>query len=248
LHTYAKGEHKVSVSSHDHGKWQTTVSSASGHRHTGTGVSALEKHLISKNKRYREGNEMDQVITEGHGLRFASPSRTQLAKVATYFSIGRATGGLGRIIISSAQGGPGNWFFDVTMNGENQFLDPRRLNNIIPAEVTVTAIGGPSVVPQKSSQDEIRNCIREMVEERLQRPFAEGLDELRTPAPADVDKAIHTKLMGRGFTVSSQGQHHQYTNAYGDASFHYKDGYWRVSKGSQSRRIGSNADMSKYLS
>lgn len=48
-HTYARGEHKVGVTGN---KWQTSVSSGSGHRTSGTGAASLAKHLASKASRY----------------------------------------------------------------------------------------------------------------------------------------------------------------------------------------------------
>ena len=48
-HTYASGEHKVGVSGN---KWETTVSSGSGHSTRGTGADSLAKHLASKASRY----------------------------------------------------------------------------------------------------------------------------------------------------------------------------------------------------
>jgi hypothetical protein len=113
-------------------------------------------------------DDMDDVITESVTLRFSCPSRVQLAKVANYFSIGRATGGLGKIIVRPVQGTMGNWYFDVSSNEENQFLNPNHMNNILPAEVTVTRMtGGPVPTTQTASQDETRNIIREMVEKKL---------------------------------------------------------------------------------
>jgi hypothetical protein len=62
----------------------------------------------------------------------------------------------------------GNWYFDVSSNEENQFLNPNHMNNILPAEVTVTRMtGGPVPTTQTASQDETRNIIREMVEKKL---------------------------------------------------------------------------------
>ena len=112
---------------------------------------------------------MDNTITEGHSLRFSSPSRTQLAKANTYFDIHKRQRGLGKVKVSLIQGMEGSWFFDVSSNEENQFLDPGKLNNILPADVTVTA-NGPPVDQQNASQDdrdEIRSTIREMVESKL---------------------------------------------------------------------------------
>ena len=48
-HTYAQGEHKVGVSGN---KWETKVSSGSGHSTRGVGGDSLAKHLGSKAKRY----------------------------------------------------------------------------------------------------------------------------------------------------------------------------------------------------
>jgi hypothetical protein len=198
-HTYAKGEHKVGISTRSDSNWETKTSSASGHKHTGSGAASLEGHLASKNKRYREGEDaMDDVITEAVTLRFSCPSRVQLAKVANYFSIGRATGGLGKIIVRPIQGTMGNWYFDVSSNEENQFLNPNHMNNILPAEVTVTRMtGGPVPTTQTASQDETRNVIRRMVEEKLKEA---GEEDNR---PFQVDEAW------RGRRGPTKQQHRQ---------------------------------------
>jgi hypothetical protein len=129
--------------------------------------SAVNSLLETRKKTPKDTN-MDDVITESVTLRFSCPSRVQLAKVANYFSIGRATGGLGKIIVRPVQGTMGNWYFDVSSNEENQFLNPNHMNNILPAEVTVTRMtGGPVPTTQTASQDETRNIIREMVEKKL---------------------------------------------------------------------------------
>ena len=119
--------------------------------------------------RYKEGvDTVDDVLTEGNSLRFSCPSRVQLSKAHMYFDVYvRNQSGLGNSKVSVMQGGQGNWFFDVTSHENNQFLDPSRLNGILPDGVTVTS--GPSVTvgPQTASQDEVRSAIREMVEKRL---------------------------------------------------------------------------------
>jgi hypothetical protein len=171
-HTYARGEHKVGVSSSDPSKWETAVSSASGHRTRGVGASTLDKHLASKNKRYKgyEGVDtaMDDVLTEGNSLRFSSPSRVQLSKAHVYFDVyTRNQSGLGNTKVSVIQGGQGNWFFDVTSHENNQFLDPGRLHGILPGGVAVTSGPPVTVGPQTASQDKARNAIQEMVEKLL---------------------------------------------------------------------------------
>jgi hypothetical protein len=131
---------------------------------------------VKKNPLAKETDMDDDVITESITLRFSCPSRAQLAKAANYFTIGRATGGLGKIIVRPIEGGMGNWYFDVSSNAENQFLNPNHMNNVLPAEVTVTRMtGGPVPTTQTASQDETRNIIREMVEKKL--------NELRSQNP-----------------------------------------------------------------
>jgi hypothetical protein len=107
------------------------------------------------------------VMSEAVTLRFSSPSRVQLAKAATYFGIGRATGGLGNIVVHPVQGVMGNWYFEITSNEDNQFMDPTRMHGVIPAEVTVTKTTGAPKTGQTASQDEVRKAILEMVEERM---------------------------------------------------------------------------------
>jgi hypothetical protein len=150
-------------------------------------IEAAGKNLLLQGKESMGMND-DDVITESVTLRFSSPSRTQLAKVANYFSIGRATGGLGKIIIRPIEGVMGNWSFELSSNDDNQFLDPSRMNGIIPAEVTVTrSTGGPISTTQVASQDETRNIIREMIQEALTAP---GIDE-------DITAIYHKAEKGR---------------------------------------------------
>jgi hypothetical protein len=52
-HTYQAGEHKIGVEAHSQ-KWESKVSSASGHSTQGVGVSQLDQHLTNKKKRYPE--------------------------------------------------------------------------------------------------------------------------------------------------------------------------------------------------
>jgi hypothetical protein len=153
---------------------------------------------------------MDDVITESVTLRFSCPSRVQLAKVANYFSIGRATGGLGKIIVRPVQGTMGNWYFDVSSNEENQFLNPNHMNNILPAEVTVTRItGGPIPTTQTASQDETRNIIRRMVEKKLK----EAGEGDNPPFPAESVPSSqyrqHYKLSKSGWLTDEEGNRHQ---------------------------------------
>jgi hypothetical protein len=169
-HTYAKGEHKVGVNNHNTSNWETQTSSASGHKHSGSGASSLDSHLASKNKRYKDNMEVGNTnaITEGVNLRFASPSRTQLAKAYVYFDIRRRQVGLAKVKVSTIQGAQGDWYFDVSSHEDDQSLDPKKLNGILPGEVTVTSGPTPLVLPQTASQDNIRNTIREMVNRKMQ--------------------------------------------------------------------------------
>lgn len=136
-------------------------------------AAAREKQKrFSKPSPPKESTEMDTtVITEGTNLHFASASRTQIAKPHVYFDVRRRQVGLDNVRVSKIQGVQGNWFFDVSSHENNQFLDPTRLHNILPADVTVTASAPPT--PQTASQDEVRNAIREMVEQRFNELIAE---------------------------------------------------------------------------
>lgn len=56
-HTFTRGEHRVSLKTNLGTMWSpywgTTVSCASGNRHTGNGSANLEKHLKYKARRYK---------------------------------------------------------------------------------------------------------------------------------------------------------------------------------------------------
>ena len=116
-------------------------------------------------------SKMDDVLTEANGLRFSSPSRTQISKAQIYWDcLRRNTPGLGAVKVSLIQGTQGNWFFDVASNRENQFLDPTKLNNIIPDGVTVSTVGPDVVQTINASQDgsaDARKAVLEMVEKRM---------------------------------------------------------------------------------
>jgi hypothetical protein len=129
---------------------------------------------------HEENEDTMDTIQEAVTLRFSSPSRTQIAKQAVYWDIHRRMrSGLAKIRVGRILGAPGNWYFDVGSESENQFLDPGRMNNILVGGVTVTkSSASPEGAPHLASQIEPNNVIREKVREMVAKKL--GLKEAGT--------------------------------------------------------------------
>jgi hypothetical protein len=159
------------------------------------------------------GDTMD-TIQEAVTLRFASPSRTQIAKQAVYWDIHRRMkSGLAKIRVGRILGAPGNWYFDVGSESENQFLDPSRMNNILVGGVTVTkSTAPPEGAPHLASQNEPNNVIKEkvrkMVASKLGLVQEAGTYHVFDPGQNVVGKHFdkkaaidHVRNLGPGHTV-----------------------------------------------
>lgn len=122
----------------------------------------------------QESEEMDtdlkealKDVKEAKALRFSSPSRTQIGK-QYHHSVDYMTAvqGLGKLKASQIDGGPGNWFFTLSANEDNQNLDTSRMNGKIYAGVTVQAVARESVETPKSGENlSVSEAIKKMVEE-----------------------------------------------------------------------------------
>jgi hypothetical protein len=164
----------------------------------------------------------DDVLTEATGLRFSSPSRTQISKAQVYWDcLRRNTPGLGAVKVSLIQGAQGNWFFDVFSNRENQFLDPAKLNNILPDGVTVSTVGPETSMQTASQNSNARDAVRQMLEHKLN-----GMVEHSHPLHAIADKhgykyehtsdppgakiRIHYYTKGEGHVLNLHDDHPEY--------------------------------------
>jgi len=109
-------------------------------------------------------------VKEAKGLRFTSNSRMQIGKqYRAMVDHAVAVQGLGKLKASPIQGAPGNWFFTLTSNQENQFLEPSKMNGKIYAGVNVTTIANES---KEKKSDEVKespkSAIERMVQEALE--------------------------------------------------------------------------------
>jgi hypothetical protein len=116
----------------------------------------------------KELNEALKDMNEARGLRFQCASRSQIGKQYHHsVDYAVATAGLGKLKASPIQGTPGNWFFTLTANEENQLIDPSKMNGKLYSGVTVTAIARES--QQKTAfvdkPKSVTETVKRMVEE-----------------------------------------------------------------------------------